>query len=430
MRATRRRIVVTTVLACAVAVACPLPQRYDAYAAGSDRRPVQAPPAIYIETAVSALSTATPLPRPSTNPTDTARRQATPLPSVSIGIGRGTVVRPSTVVDPSTGAVTEVIPPGLDAATERAFRLQGQVDRAQEDALALEERVAVTNVRVLAQMDELERARLEYDRTRERFEQRLVEMYKSGFSSPIVLLLTARSLADFYTRAILLSRILADDSAIYREAEVASREAEYVSSVLDDMRAELVDMRRLYDARIETARSALAEEQALIATLSAKGRKLVAARQAATTLTRKQWRSSSIPVGTPIRFVPAILEASGRTYLVSEHQPLRYTTLGEPFSAVCSWYGDEFNGRGTASGQIFNEDDLTCASRTLPFGTRLALARGNRRIIVMVTDRGPFIAGRDLDLSKAAARALGFSGVEPVTAVFVRPANEVPRTAR
>jgi len=71
---------------------------------------------------------------------------------------------------------------------------------------------------------------------------------------------------------------------------------------------------------------------------------------------------------------------------------------------------------------LLSSETLTCASRTLPFGTVLALTRGSRRVIVYVNDRGPYIAGRDLDLSKAAAAALGFSGVatvqvEVVTAV-------------
>jgi rare lipoprotein A len=113
---------------------------------------------------------------------------------------------------------------------------------------------------------------------------------------------------------------------------------------------------------------------------------------------------------------------SDRRYLVSAYMPRRYRTTGETFIAVCSWYGPGFNGRGTASGQVFNEDDYTCASRTLPFGTLLALSYGERRIIVYVNDRGPFVAGRDLDLSKAAAQALGFGGVEAVHAEVIVPA--------
>jgi len=88
---------------------------------------------------------------------------------------------------------------------------------------------------------------------------------------------------------------------------------------------------------------------------------------------------------------------------------------------VTSWYGGVFNGRGTASGQIYNMDDLTCASRTLPFGTRIALTLGDKRVIVVVNDRGPYVDGRNLDLSRGARRALGFWGVAKIDAEFVQP---------
>jgi rare lipoprotein A len=109
------------------------------------------------------------------------------------------------------------------------------------------------------------------------------------------------------------------------------------------------------------------------------------------------------------------------TYLVSAFHPRSFRTTGITYSAVCSWYGPGFNGKPTASGQVYNQDDFTCASRTLAFGTWLALSRDGKRIVVVVTDRGPYVSGRDLDLSKAAADALGFSGVESVQVEVVTP---------
>ena len=146
--------------------------------------------------------------------------------------------------------------------------------------------------------------------------------------------------------------------------------------------------------------------------------------QAQQAKSRQLWRASSRPLGVPIAKVPGTVEPYvGLTFLVAEGQPLSYRTTGQAFAAVCSWYGNEFHGRPSASGQIFNENDFTCASRTLPFGTRLALTRGERRIVVVVNDRGPFVAGRYLDLSKAAAQALGFSGVKEVRAEYVVPCD-------
>lgn len=78
---------------------------------------------------------------------------------------------------------------------------------------------------------------------------------------------------------------------------------------------------------------------------------------------------------------------------------------------VASWYGgaDGLNGHRTASGEIFNTNDLTAAHRSLPFGTVLKVTNQNngKEVIVRINDRGPFHGGRIIDLSKAAATKLG-----------------------
>jgi rare lipoprotein A len=82
---------------------------------------------------------------------------------------------------------------------------------------------------------------------------------------------------------------------------------------------------------------------------------------------------------------------------------------GHSFSGMASFYGNE-SGSRTASGQHFNQNALTCAHRSLPFGTKLRVTHGDRSVIVTVNDRGPFVRGRVLDLSTAAARAVGITG--------------------
>ncbi len=77
---------------------------------------------------------------------------------------------------------------------------------------------------------------------------------------------------------------------------------------------------------------------------------------------------------------------------------------------VASFYGGKFHGRKTASGQIYNQNAHTCAHKTLPFGTRLRVTYEGRSIVCTVNDRGPFIKGRDLDLSVACAREIGMTG--------------------
>ena len=79
------------------------------------------------------------------------------------------------------------------------------------------------------------------------------------------------------------------------------------------------------------------------------------------------------------------------------------------FSGMASYYGNE-SGSKTASGQRFNQNAMTCAHRSLPFGTRLRVTHGGNSVVVTVNDRGPFVRGRVLDLSTAAARAVGLTG--------------------
>jgi rare lipoprotein A len=91
---------------------------------------------------------------------------------------------------------------------------------------------------------------------------------------------------------------------------------------------------------------------------------------------------------------------------------------GHSFSGVASYYGNE-SGSKTASGQRFNQNAMTCAHRSLPFGTKLRVTLGSRSVVVTVNDRGPFVRGRVLDLSTGAARAIGLGGVGRVTAEVV-----------
>ena len=96
------------------------------------------------------------------------------------------------------------------------------------------------------------------------------------------------------------------------------------------------------------------------------------------------------------------------------------STSGRSFSGMASYYGNE-SGSKTASGQRFNQNAMTAAHRSLPFGTKLRVTHGGRSVVVTINDRGPFIRGRVLDLSTGAARAVGLTGagVGRVTAEVV-----------
>lgn len=84
-----------------------------------------------------------------------------------------------------------------------------------------------------------------------------------------------------------------------------------------------------------------------------------------------------------------------------------------------SWYGPGFHGNLTANGETYDQWAMTAAHKTLPFGTQLRVTNvaNGESVVVRINDRGPFIPGRDLDLSRGAAEALGFAGVATVRVV-------------
>lgn len=87
-------------------------------------------------------------------------------------------------------------------------------------------------------------------------------------------------------------------------------------------------------------------------------------------------------------------------------------------SGMASWYGPGFHGRRSANGEVYNQNALTAAHKSLPFGTKVRVThvRSGRSVVVRINDRGPYAGGRIIDLSAAAARIVGVmqSGVAPV----------------
>ena len=83
----------------------------------------------------------------------------------------------------------------------------------------------------------------------------------------------------------------------------------------------------------------------------------------------------------------------------------KFTT---PESGIASYYGEKYHGRQTASGEVFNMHELSAAHPKLAFGTRVKVTHlaNNRSVTVRINDRGPFVNGRVIDLSRAAANEL------------------------
>jgi rare lipoprotein A len=98
---------------------------------------------------------------------------------------------------------------------------------------------------------------------------------------------------------------------------------------------------------------------------------------------------------------------------------------------TASWYGRKFHGKKTASGEKYDMNKLTAAHRTLPFGTKVKVTRldNNKSVVVRINDRGPFVEGRIIDLSRAAAKKLDMleSGTASVRIKVVKPAPGIKK---
>ncbi len=105
--------------------------------------------------------------------------------------------------------------------------------------------------------------------------------------------------------------------------------------------------------------------------------------------------------------------SSSPKYRAHNKPSVRWNVDGESILdsdvGVASFYGAEFAGRATASGEIFNPSALTAAHNSYPFGTKLRVTnlKNNMTVVVVINDRGPHVAGRIIDLSRGAAEKIG-----------------------
>ncbi len=112
-------------------------------------------------------------------------------------------------------------------------------------------------------------------------------------------------------------------------------------------------------------------------------------------------------------------ERSGKSYVVrGQRYYLLKTAKGYDETGIGTWYGPGFHGRKTASGEVFNQNAMTAAHKTLPLGTKVKVTNlnNNKTIIVRINDRGPFSKTKIIDLSRKAGTILGIrtAGIAPM----------------
>jgi rare lipoprotein A len=150
------------------------------------------------------------------------------------------------------------------------------------------------------------------------------------------------------------------------------------------------------------------------------------------------------PVSLAIVWTNQIRDALGETTLTTDEteairaqgfnivagllSPSNYQVTGRRLAGLASWYGPGFHGRRTANGSRFNMYALTAAHKSLPFGTKVLVTnrKNGKSCVVEITDRGPYVGPRIIDVSKGAASKLGMlgSGVARVTVDILAPKSK------
>jgi rare lipoprotein A len=302
------------------------------------------------------------------------------------------------------------------------------------EAAALTDQLEKAEVGVVTAQWERSRTAARLATARDRVRARAVSVYMHGSATPAAALAAPQAYLD------VVAQKEQEVMAGYRRALAGLAEDQHRAEVLaGDLRAARVRLARI-QSELEATIAADDTRRAELARRADEARRAALARQAAADAAARARALGAAVGASPGGYAPTPLDPAAllpRHRSATERQlslmgripfgpvpsagalPAGLVPTGRRVEGNASWYGPGFNGRPTASGAIYDQEGWTVASKELPLGPLLVVTRGDRRVLLLVNDRGPYVAGRVLDLSAAAARALGVSGVASVAAEVV-----------
>jgi rare lipoprotein A len=291
----------------------------------------------------------------------------------------------------------------LSSLQERAQSLGDKVSGLERELASLNERQASLEERIADAsaeigLMELERrdAELAYREAQERFVERAVEAYKAGSTTRMALLLSTQNLTQMFTVAEAQVASAENDSEALEALEEAKAAAEANQLDIDARKQELLAAKAEVDDIALEAQTKLDARSAILDRLTAEIQEL-----------ERQAREAAALAARPGAALLRLLGASGPAPGI----PKGFVGTGVSFEGIASWYGPGFEGNHTANGDVFDPNLFTAASKELPLGSWLYVTYGGRGVVVYVNDRGPYVEGRILDLSQAAAEYLGIGGL-------------------
>ena len=314
---------------------------------------------------------------------------------------RGRIVLVMTAVVMAAAATrAPAQPPSLSELQSQAQSLGDDVSNLEHHLQALDAKKATLDREIeeaSAEIGVLESgvqdAQNAYDSALEAYVSRAVDAYKEGISGDLDFLLSAHTFEELDTLMQARARSADRFADALLEAKSAKEAAERLQSEIDERKQrlllrneEVTDVTTQITANLDARKQTLRRLTGQIHELEKMAREAAAQTD---------------------RSLLNVLHGSGPAQGI----PDGYAGTGVTFSGIASWYGPGFEGQSTANGDIFDPDLFTAASRDLPLGTWLYVSHNGRGVVVYVNDRGPYIDDRFLDLSQAAAEALGIGGL-------------------
>lgn len=295
------------------------------------------------------------------------------------------------------------LPEGMMAKQEQARSLEreiagleAQMAKIQSDWVTISRKLSEIQKQIVSCYLEIDAARAEVEDARRNLNTRIRDLYVGGRADDLARLFDSRDLSDFIVKYDYMIDATVREARAFEELREKRRR-------IERRQEELIRYKR-EAARLERAGDTSATE----AELAGKKQQLAGV------------TGEIIAMELPITQAPAPTSFNPvKIYAMPDENG--FVRTGQVFSGYSSWYGGEFHGRPTASGEVYDQYGFTCAHRTLPFGTWLRVTFRGRTVVVKVNDRGPFVSGRVLDLSRGAAEAVGLTGVQWVDCELVIP---------
>lgn len=340
--------------------------------------------------------------------------------------------------EPARGDDLDAIRQRLAAANAETARVLGDIKSLDSKIFSVGRSIAKDERETARLRSQIKRAEAriaeleeQMQRVRRSSNARARQMYKNGPASVLAVLFTADTLGDLPKLGMFWESLAEKDGRTYIESarlktamgEERTALARNVELLKGRVQKADAQQESLKSTRDERAGSLVKLKDAIQEALAAE-KAVLAARAAAV----KKPAAGPCSGGIPARDqkLAAVLDwyapaSGGESFVPAKLGPTGVITTGS-----ATWYGPGFDGCRSSSGATFRAAQMTAASLSLPMGTFLKVTFGGKAVVVVITDRGPYAEGRVLDLSAAAARSVGLSGVGEVRMEILLPTEPAP----